>query len=212
MKRLEKSLSKKLRPVCLFNDDVSGLVEIFERGCERLEIEASGYALDSISELEALNNEVINELRIVGREPYVVVHFKPSEVWLYTDGDSHQQIGILEEVKSYVHSKRRKLSLLTESSIIPPLLLGSLLSMLSTLKDETKTSVVILLVSMLFFSVLWLWWSFHSSFKRYSIIHTKRNRKDGGFIRRKRDDLLLNLFSASAGAVITLVLTWSFGQ
>lgn len=211
MKRLEKSRSKKLRPVCLFNDDVSGLVEIFERGCERLEIEASGYVLESISELEALNNEVINDLRIVGRDPYVAVHFKPSEVWLYTNGDSLQQIGIFEEVKSYVHSKRRKLTWFTESSIIPSLLLGALLSMLSTLKDETKTSVLIL-VSMFFFSVLWLWWSFHSSFKRYSVIHTKRNRKDGGFIQRKRDDLLLALFSASAVAVITLVLTRFFGQ
>jgi hypothetical protein len=210
MKRVGKSQSENLKPVFLYKDDISDLLEIFDRGCEEVEIEASGYALDDVSELENLSNEVINELHIQGREPYVSLHFKPNDVYLYIDEDTHHQIGVFEEIKSYVHSRRRKLSWLTQSSIAPGILGGIAFQFIPIEKDEITVYSVSFVVSMFTLAIFWGWWSFHSSFKKYSIIYTKRSRKDGRFIQRKKDDLLLAIISASVGAAITLLMTKVF--
>jgi len=211
MKRVGKSQLEKLKPVFLYKDDISDLLEIFNRGCEKVEIEASGYALDDISEIESLSNEVINELRIQGREPYVSLHFKPNDIYLYIDEDTHHQIGVFEEIKSYVHSKRRKLSWLTQSSIAPGILFGTAFQFIPIEKDEVTVYSVSLVLSMFALAIFWGWWSINYSFKNYSIIYTKRSRKDGNFIQRKKDDLLLVFISASVGSAITLLMTKVFG-
>jgi hypothetical protein len=211
MKRVGKSKSEKLKPVYLYKDDISELLKIFERGCEKVEIEAAGYRLDDVSELENLSDETINEFHIQGRKPYVSLHFRPNEIFLYINEDTHHQIGVFEELKSYVNSRRKKLYWLTQSSIAPGILAGTAFQFIPIEKDEITTYSVSLAVSMFALAILWGWWGLHSSFKKYSIIYTKRSRKDGSFIQRKQDDLLLIIISASVGAAITLLSTKVFG-
>ncbi len=211
MKRIRKAQFKKLKPVYLYKDDVSDLFEIFERGCETVELEAAGYELDSVSELENLSNETINELHIQGREPYVSLHFRPNDIVLYIDEDTHHQIGVFEEIKSFVNSKRRRLSWLTQSSLAPGILGGIASQFIPTDKNEITTYSILLVISMFSLAIFWGWWSFHSSFKKYSIIHTQRSRKDGSFVQRKKDELLLVVIAALVGAAITLLATKVFG-
>ncbi|EKF9989477.1 hypothetical protein [Vibrio cholerae] len=210
MKRLGKAQSEKLKSVCLYKDDIAEIVEIFNRGCEKVEIEAAGYQLDCVSELENLGKETISELYIKGRNPCVYLHFRPNEIFLYIDEDTHHQMGLFEDIKTYVHSKRRKLSWLIQTPIAPSILGGSAFRFIPLEKGEVTTHAVVLVISMLSLAIFWGWWSFHSSFKKYSIIYTKRSRKDGGFIKRKKDDLLLIFISALVSAVITLAITKVF--
>ncbi len=132
MKRIDKSKSEKLKPVFLYRDDISSLYEIFERGCETVEIEAAGYQLECVAELNYLSDETINELHIQGRNPYVSLHFRPNDIYLYIGEDTHHQLGLFEEIKSFVLSKRRKLSWLTQSSVAPGILAGASIQFIPT--------------------------------------------------------------------------------
>lgn len=211
MKRIGKAQNQKLKPVYLFKDDISDLLEIFYRGCKKVEIEAAGYQLENLQELEKLSNETINELRIVGHAPLISLHFGPSSVYLFIDEDTHHQLGLFEEIKSFVNSKRRKLSWLTQSSLGPGLLVGLAFKFIPLNKNELTTYSVLLVSSMFILAIFWGWWSFHSYFKKYSIIYTKRTRKDGSFFQRKKDELVLAVISASIGAAITLLVTKVLG-
>jgi hypothetical protein len=211
MKRISKAQSEKLKPVYLYKDDVSDLFEIFERGCKTVELEAAGYGLESMSEFEKLSNESINELHIQGREPYVSLHFRPNGIFLYINEDTHHQIGVFEEIKSFVNSKRRRLSWLTQSPLAPGILGGIAFQFIPMDKNEITTYSILLVISMFALAIFWFWWSFHSSFKKYSIIQTQRSRKDGNFFQRKKDDILLAFISASVGVAITLLVTKVFG-
>ena len=87
-------------------------------------MQVSGYELENLEEMDALKNETIHELQIVGRNPYVSLDFRPFEVYLYTGEDSHKQRGIFQEVSSFLYERRRKVTWLTHSKIGPGILAG----------------------------------------------------------------------------------------
>ena len=73
--------------------------------------------------------------------------------------------------------------------------------------EKVNTYSTLMMLTMFSVAALWAYWSFHSEFHKYSIIHIKRKRNEGNFLTRRKDDLILAIISASIGAILTILVT-----
>jgi hypothetical protein len=214
MKRLSKGKLEKLKPVVLYNDDIHDLVEILNRSFGEIKIEAASYELEHIQELEKISGEKINELKIEGQDPHISIELKPYTVSLCINDDTHHQLGAFEEVKQFLNSKCSKFSWLIHSTTIPAILLGLSLNYIIIVAMEIyelNKNLLAFSILLCLISIAWIYYAVNSSSNNYSVIYLKKERKDGSFFRRKKDEIILSLISMTFGAVVSIILNGFIG-
>ncbi len=208
MKKKTKSLGEHLKPVILYRDDLEKIIDILNKGSGEIKIENEEYKFNSLDELKSLKKDFITDIKLSQSTPHVSISFTQSSVWLFASNDSLESVGIYEQIRNHILSRRRKLAWLTENSALGSMCIG--FSIWFLLFEHSLYSLFLAL-SLLTLGALWSWHSFRSTFKRYAVIYPLIYRKEHfGFFGRKKDEICLVIISAILGAVVTLILTKLF--
>lgn len=210
MERKTKSLGASLKAVILYRDDLEKIIEILKTGSGDIKIENKEYKFNALDELGNLKKDFITDIELSQSIPYVSVSFTQNSVWLYASDDSPASVGIFEQIRNYILSRRRKLAWLTENPFLGGACIGA--STFFVIADRSLYNLFLAL-SVFALGALWSWNSLRGSLKRHAVIYPLIYRKERfGFLGRKKDEIWIAIIAAFLGAFITLLLTKLFNS
>ena len=206
MKKIVKSYCEIIKPVKLYLDDLTEIVEILKGACEEVCIQIEDVQLDDLDEISSLRKEVIFDISVRGYEPYVSVEMKPHTIHLYIQEDTPESRGLLEKVKTVLLRCRRFTLFLDNAPYIFGTLLGFSIGIFVILKERPMV-FGILNLALFMAVVLSFKFVFNEKLKHYTTVVLKYKIETPGFFKRNKDRILLALISASIGAIVTYILT-----
>ncbi|MBU4266986.1 MAG: hypothetical protein L6243_07610 [Candidatus Altiarchaeales archaeon] len=208
MKKLRKEIMVCLSPVKLYPNDIKEIVEILKNeGCRDIELQTEDYEL-KLNELEDIDKTFINFLRIVGRQPYIMVEVGRN-THIFSTEDTTVTCGIVKKIEDVlIKNKRSFLNLVYNRwSSIVLVLSGNLLMLTSmlggiTIYNENVSVSIGVILTLIGISIMFL-----SFFWRPNIIILKSRREDIGFLEKNRDAIILSVLSAVFGGIVMYILT-----
>lgn len=206
MRKVVGSYGEEIKPVRLYLDDLKEIVSILEGSCEEVDIQTDDVLLDSLDEIGDLKKEVLNNLTISGRNPYVSLSMQPYHIWLYIHKDTPQSRGLFQKVKLVLVRCQRPLAHILHNTALS--VLSSWIWILTVMAAIALKSRLLGLCAGLFFilSIVWIFYSIRY-YDRRSIIVFPKNRIDSpSFVKRNFDKIIVGLVCAIIGALITYLL------
>ena len=203
MKKVTQSHGENTKPVKLYLDDLEEIIEILKGACDEIEIQCGDMMLDSLDELLILKKEVLHDLKICGRKPYISADMSPRGIWLFISEDTAESRGLFEKVKTILLRCRRPFTWFLHNSFLtgiawPLTLLGAVYGF------KVQSKFMIALFGILFvLSIFWAIYGFQDWSRRYTVVIPKHRIESPGFAKRNRDKILLAVISALIGAMVT---------
>ena len=199
MEKIGNQILEDFPPTTLYLDDLTGIVEIFERVCKRLEITAGQYKISERSELPLLAarfpNGRFDRIKIQGQDPYISVDFRPYLVSVYLSEETLEQRGMLSTIRDVVNKgKKRK----PEIPLIIFMYVTGSLAVWKLISKEYPIGVAFALISISAIPV-----GVKYAMKHNVIIHSKLRGEITTFFQRKKDDIVLAGIAALLGGVVT---------
>jgi hypothetical protein len=210
MQKITQYLGEHLKPVKLYLDDTEQIIEIFRQDSLEVSISTKDYVLNDFKELSDLKKDFITDVFIRVKEPYISLSLEHHQIWLYAEKDNAISRGLFEKVKQLLSKRKRPLAQFLQSSLLTGLFAGTSIPLLTM--GLAKTNSMLIFVSAIIFILALAsgWYSYHDHFERYSIIIPKYKIEAPSFWKRNSDALVLAIFSAIAGGIITLILAKFF--
>lgn len=207
MKKIQKPISKEYKIVHLYLDDIENIETVILQAKPRLyKITLNNYEYDNVKEIPR-DTGSLYDLEMQTYEPYVSLQFRKYGVRLYVSGDDLVLYGIFSKIDKILEKSERKLLALPTSNIFFSLVLGGLEGQLIIrafpLSLNFETIIFLVLATLL---GLYLFLSYSFLFRSSSVIETIYRREKHSFFTRNKDQLILVMFGALIGAVITVIL------
>ncbi|MFY9143083.1 hypothetical protein [Sulfuricurvum sp.] len=208
MKKTKKHIIENLKPMSLYLDDIEKLVEMFKEVSNELYIEFDSYELENISEIQLLNIESTNKMKLISRNPYISIEFSNNGIGLYSDDDSAIQKGCIAKIKDYLSNKNRKFTYIYHSSILSGGAIGlSLVPLIINMKNG-DLSKIIFYSMLLLLALLWSFFGMRDQFRNYSIIYAKPRNASPNFLQRNKDQIIVASIGAFIGIAGTLLINY----
>ena len=206
MKKILQSYGESIRPVRIYLDELEDIIGFLDGTCEEIVIQCGNMLLDNLDELSTLNKELVHDLTIRGKRPYVSLDMKPDDIWLNIGEDTPVSRGLFEKIKAVLVRCRRPFTRILHSGYFVGFALG--LSINGVAYGIYKEFKVLVALSLVLFavSVFWTFYGFQDWRKRYTVVVLKHRIESPGFGKRNRDKIVLVIISALMGALITYFL------
>lgn len=207
MKKILQSHFERLKPAKVYLDDIKEIIGFLENTCKEVEIQSGDNLLDSLGELQSLKKEVLHDLTISGKQPYISVDMNPDSLSLYITEDTPESRGLFEKVKDVLVRCRRPFTWLLHNSFLSGIPWGFAV-FFALLGAKTQSwSLATLSVILSLLGLIWVFYSIRDWSKRYTVIVPRHRIESPGFVKRNKDKILLAIFSAIFGALVTYLLT-----
>ncbi|OGW51895.1 MAG: hypothetical protein A2Y81_06770 [Nitrospirae bacterium RBG_13_43_8] len=150
--------------------------------------------------------ELLHDIRITGRHPYISVEMEPNQIWLYISEDTPESRGLFEKIKAVLLRWRRRFTWLLHNSFLNGI--ASTLTMVGAVLGFRVQSrfLSVLIIALSLVCIFWAVYGFQDRTKRYTVIVSKHRIETPGFVKRNRDSILLAIISALIGALLTYFL------
>jgi len=210
MQKLTKSLSEHLPPVKLFLDDLEQIVEILQEVSKKVKISTNDYAFEDLKELVNKKYESINKLHISISDPYVSLDLESYGISLYIEKDEPISRGLFEKIKQILIQRKRPFGWLLTNWYLAGIFAGISIPLLIIGIEKNISSFIILgIIPFGCIAAIWTVYGLRNQSKSNSIIIPKYKNEAPSFIKRNSDKIILIIFSALAGGIITfLVEKW----
>lgn len=209
MKELPKYLGEHLPPVKLFREDLEELYSLFKKTSDKVEIKGDGFEFNDIDDLFTYPKVEINELEFCIRSPYVCIHFKPDNIWLYSSDNTNLQYGLFAKIKTLLKKRRNLLFILISG--YPGLFIGGILlnvginflpiHSLPLNMNDTQS-----LLRGFFFILLGIFWaiySFRNMFKKHSQIYLVYKNSSNVSIFARYKDYIFTIVVTAISVIIS---------
>lgn len=206
MKKRAKELSQLLPPVKLFLDDIEKIVEIAGELSEEIELWTDEYSFASVSDLSQLQQEELTTFGVRSGYFDLWLNFTPRYVSLMVRGNTATHIGVFEELKNFIQSRRRKFS--TAYKNLLRWILGSVAIGIAIAAPILHIKGLLLIgafataITLTAFNILYS----YILHRKYSIIILKKRIEQPSFLKRNKDKIILSLFSAIIGAILLVLI------
>lgn len=210
MKKLEKNLLLKLKRPHLYRDDLILIENIFKEdsSVEKFNIKFNDCEYDSFNEIPE-NEKSVNYIKISSYNPYIYIELTKTSSNIYVSNIEDTKIrGIFSKIQDILKQTERKVLWIFSGSIlgntfIPIVVFGVSFGLLSKVIKNEKYSLVIGLIVYIFWAIC----SGYSSLKFYSKVDFSFKKNKSSFWIRKKDEVLVAVLAAFAGAFIGSILT-----
>ncbi len=196
--------------VIIFKEDLEQLAELFSDNFNEIEIEADGFKLANISEINELKKDIITDFKIGGRdkdthtnEMSIDISRKSGYIYITSYNDT-KCIGVKNKIDEIL-IRRRKLINIIDSKwifILPALINFILFYILGSSKNYDlgnyiAYSLLIILISFLLIITL-----IAIPFFITNAIHLKYSHEKPSFYKRNKDNIIVGAICAMFGTVI----------
>ena len=206
--------------VILFKEDLEQLAELFKCNFGEIEIEADGYKVADISEINELEKDVIYDFMISGKDKdnyfdKMTLDISKKSTYIFIDGHNDTKcIGAKYKINEILRSRRRISNILiilkSYWGIIIPLslfiILSSILIYYKSYFNKKYLEIYLSIILLLPFS-LTLFLLFLSNFI-YNSIHLKYSWEKINFYRRNKDKIIVGILCAIIGSITILVISF----
>ena len=206
MEKINQSIHENFAPVELFIDDIKFILSIFSQACDDITIHNSNYQFNSVEDLLELDSVIIHHLIIETKDPYISISFFKNGITIFSRNDEPFQRGIVEQLKKFLSTKKRKYRLLFSNPIPSSLSLGIGFFPLTAGLLFKNLNFILLGIIIFFLAVIFCVMAQRENFKRYSKIHLKTKKEHNVFLQRNKEQILTAVISAIIGAIITVVI------
>lgn len=207
MQKISQSLGEHLQPVTLYMDEIEQIVNAFREISPDVSVSTNDYLLTDFKQLSEFKKEYLTDVNIKVREPYIDLSLEHHQIFLYAAKDDLISRGLYEKVKAILRKNKRPFfKILQNFGIITGI---SLYLILYGLSRQSWQTVSVAAVSLLV-SIAIGWYAYQDRFKKFSIIIPKYKVEVPSFWKRNSDALVLALFSAVFGGIVTLILVKAF--
>lgn len=207
MRKLKKSITKKLPPVKLYLDDLESIYDILKQKAKGVDITTEDYAVEDVKQLKNLETKKIHYLSIKCSDPYVTMEFYPGWVKIYFGEDSTYNRGILSEIEDVLSKRKVFLGSFLASSwaffLNGVLIGGSFSAMIGMSKTYTWLFLALELIFILLMIFLWRF-----TFRGYSTIVLLERKEELSFWARNRDQILVGIIAALVSSLVTIFVLW----
>lgn len=206
MKKIIQSYGEHIAPVRVYLDDIQEIIGILRDSCEEVLIQTSNNQLDNVDELVSLRKDMLHDLKIYGRRPYISIDMEPNQIWLFVSEDTPESRGLFEKVKVVLLKCTRPFTWLLHSSFLngiawPLTILGAVLSWRMNSNLLTAFFAILFLLC-----VLWVVYGYYDRFNRYTVVVPRHRIDSPNFLKRNTDKIVLAIISALIGALVSYVL------
>lgn len=212
MKRKNQTFNKELKMPRLFREDLEFIEKIIKEELQPREykIETREYEYETV-DLIPRDHETVTELHIQTYTPYISIDFNRYSARVYAADDDLKTTGALTKIIEILIKKERKISYWSQEIAIylTPFLFGALFTFIITRKIELTRHWLAIGIFILILVVVWWAVSFYSMF-RFSEINFFTSKKRQNFLQRNKDQIILLIIGAFAGAVFTVLIQGIF--
>jgi len=208
MKRLQKSIRKEYKMPHLFLEDIEQIESVVKEAKPReYAIEFGGYEYAGIDEVPK-NVESTTEFHIRTRDPYLSLDLSKYGATLYISSDDLGSTGLFAKVNETIKKRERKFAWFSSQVAIwlAPALFFSSIPPLEKILKEGASARSLVLASFVVALALWWYISYALGLKSFSKVEFTKKKDRIGFVRRKKDQILLSVISAVVGSVLTVFL------
>lgn len=195
-------------PAKLYLNDLQEILEVFGQTCEEVTLKTSEYENVKPSEIEELIRRLdsgkFEDLYIIGRNPYVTLDLRSPGARAYVSESSAVQLGLISQIKDILQKRKKRYIIGIGYSFVG---IPQLVMFVSAARGEWVLSIVAFL-----FSLLMIWRAVTYQMEKTLEVYTKPKIQNESFFDRKKDDVIIALISAFAGAFFTLLLMKWLGQ
>jgi hypothetical protein len=207
MKQSNRSITKKIRPVILYLDEIKKIVELIEEQAKLDVIKISGdlhnYETTSSVEIDdfaSLQETHFHDVEIRCLQPYISVRLSGSFGEVYVSEDTILSKGLSEKIIEIIRCCERPFAWFTTAVWLPAV--TAYLSVIMLLKEFSLSAFAIFACSLIWFYASWT-----LSFQRYCTLILRSRKANTNFFQRKKDDLYMVVASTIIGGVIGGLIT-----
>lgn len=228
MQRIETPNEEKLGLVRIFREDLEKIVSFCRQKCQNVEIVADEFKIHEISEIDSQNRNQISRLRVEGFSPRILIKLSTNDaaIWI-ADTEDVVLKGMKANIMEVLNQKKRigqYLSWLGNSFVAP--MLGSMFSGSFLFIVFTRYAFIrfgspiidkinqfhladtLLVISIILTFLLFIF--DYQNNKNHSQVYLLNSSKMPNFLSRKKDDLVLIVFSSLISIAGTLFIQWFF--
>ncbi|MCG8066376.1 MAG: hypothetical protein JAY84_00820 [Candidatus Thiodiazotropha taylori] len=208
---MEKSSNKSFEnfpATYIYLDDLKEIMITLSDTCERVWLDTGEYKnvkLDEIDDLvDELGKERFEDIYVKAFDPYISVDLRPFNIRVYIAEDNILERGVVEKIREIVNRNRRKFfgEAIKWLAGVPAIAAG-----VALVEGEFELGWVMMALTLLMtYPVV------KYQMTNKVIVLTKNKENRAPFVKRNKDELLVALVSATAGAIISFVLIKYFGQ
>ncbi|MBY0498927.1 MAG: hypothetical protein K2P74_04815 [Nitrosomonas sp.] len=200
MQKIDKHQSKSYGPLVLWRGDLENIFSIFgEASVSKINIESGDTKFDSPNEfLEHSSGDTISELKIFIHNPFIQIDLSKHWVRLFASSSDLQSAGLFSKVDSVLSDCERKPRFLHKYVwFFLFMTLTFSLSYFPIFKPFAYYVPALL--------ILVVFWSIYITFSNFktSIIRIFHKKYRPNFFIRNRDSIVIAIFSALLGGVLT---------
>ena len=190
-------------PTTLYLDDLSEIINILTKACERVNVRAGEYKITDISEIEELASKFpagrFEDVYLQGDKPYITVNLLTYGVSAYASIDTFENRGIISNVRDIVNRGKK----------INPALFYNSLSYIPILLCiwEFMSKEYVFGTWLIFLSIQAIFIAVKYSMKNKVIIYSRPRSQVKTFFERKKDDIVLAIISAIFGGFVAYIIT-----
>lgn len=207
MKKINQTFRKKLKMPYLFREDLEAIEKIIkiELKPQEYKLSTKEYEYDNVESIPK-NFELINEFHIKTDYPYISIDFYGHDAQIYAGDDNVITVGAVIKIIKIISKRERKIlwyCCMLSSLILLPLYFFLLISQYY---DKNRITIILFLL----WSLLMIIWMviiiFYINMYRFSVINFNYSKENPNFIKRNKDQIILIIFGAMFGAIVTLII------
>jgi hypothetical protein len=192
------------------------LSDLFNSNFDKIEIEADGYNLSDISEINKLKKDIICDFRIKGKDKdnfYNDMSLDISKKSTYTSIDAQNDtkcLGVQKKIDEIFINRRRILNILNTLWVIvfAPVFFLSLLFVLYYFRNSLpQANYIIYFAIILLIMVVLSYLAPFISIYVYNSIHLKYSWEKQNFYKRNKDRIIVGILCAIVGSGVTLLIS-----
>ena len=200
-------LTKEFPPLDIWLDDLEDIIEAIVGVGGTATLESDEFSFESVADLENAPGGMLDDLTIIGRNPYVSLALSKDRARLYCSDVSATARGVFEKMKDILNRRIAWGRRFLYSNVLWAVLLlfFSSASNILTARAPWYALLCLVLMFMVFAAPLFI----HRvpGMERSRIV-LARKREQRSFWRRNRDQVYLVSISAGIGAILGSVVTW----
>ncbi len=204
MQKIRSSISKKLPPLELYEDEIRELYDFLSALCkEPVVTQTCGYRLDSLDEIANLPKKKTNSLSFSCRQPYIEIRLTEVNGDIYIGSGDIEAEGIASRIESILFQGKVSIPFLPDTMwlsflIYVPLAAGFFLA---------DRILIIAGVLLIFLFIVWSVWEYRFKTQRYNTIIFSLRKNTPGFWHRNKDQIIMLLIGSVIGALVTLLVS-----
>ena len=207
MKARSQIITKNYKMPHLYRNELNKIEEIIKELKPRdYKIISSAYEYENINEIPSEIGPLF-ELEIKTYDPYINIEFRKYEASIYLSNNDLISSGAFSKIDKILTKSERKLFWFPTSNILVPMVLGGIIGQLISRGLPVEPNF--LKIFYLFVGILltiYLFISFKTAFRNFSIIETIQKRERKSFLENNKDQLILITIGAAIGAIATFIL------